>query len=185
MQIIPKTEQKTTKWSGGLTTELLIYPEGSSYADRNFKYRISTATVEIETSVFTPLPDVDRTLMVLNGEMELQHDGYHSTMLSPLQKDKFKGEWTTSSRGTCTDLNLMCRDGAKGDLFGFTIRADETKELMLKGIAHYLYLYKGQLEIESTLVNEGDFITIGQDQNSASIKAIDQCEIILVIIEEF
>ena len=28
-------DYKSTKWSGGITTELYIYPENSSYKDRN------------------------------------------------------------------------------------------------------------------------------------------------------
>ena len=71
MKIYPASTQKTAKWSGGLTTELFIYPEGSAYSERNFDFRLSTATVEIETSVFTPLPHVQRTLMVL--ELSLIH----------------------------------------------------------------------------------------------------------------
>ena len=69
--MIHKEEQTTIRWSGGLSTELYIFPEDSEYVERNFKYRLSTATVEIEQSVFTPLPGVDRTLMVLEGEMKL------------------------------------------------------------------------------------------------------------------
>ena len=46
----------TTTWSGGKTTQLAIAPDGASYAERAFLWRISSATVELEASDFTPLP---------------------------------------------------------------------------------------------------------------------------------
>ena len=35
----------STKWSGGQTTELLVEPDSSSLAKRDFDFRLSTATV--------------------------------------------------------------------------------------------------------------------------------------------
>ena len=50
----------TSTWSGGTTTQLAIAPEGAVYAERSFLWRVSSATVELETSDFTPLPDYNR-----------------------------------------------------------------------------------------------------------------------------
>ena len=67
--IVKKTssEYSTSAWSGGTTTELGIGPEGSRYADREFLWRISSATVDLEESTFTALPDYDRIIMTLEG----------------------------------------------------------------------------------------------------------------------
>ena len=62
----------TTAWSGGTTTQLAIAPEGAVYADRKFLWRLSSAQVELEHSDFTPLPDYDRLISVLKGELELK-----------------------------------------------------------------------------------------------------------------
>ena len=43
-------------WSDGTTTQLLIAPEGAHYAARDFLWRVSSATVELDESDFTPLP---------------------------------------------------------------------------------------------------------------------------------
>lgn len=67
MQLIPKSAQTTSNWSGGTTTQLFIYPPEASYAARNFLFRISTATVETETSTFTDLTGFNRILLLLNG----------------------------------------------------------------------------------------------------------------------
>ena len=47
--IIVRTEKdyKVSKWSGGDTTELYLYPENGDYRSGNFQLRISSATVEI------------------------------------------------------------------------------------------------------------------------------------------
>ena len=48
IKIVKEQGQKISKWSGGITNQLYIYPENSSYENRNFKWRISSANVEAE-----------------------------------------------------------------------------------------------------------------------------------------
>ena len=74
VELLHKKDHKTTEWSGGLTTELSIAPEGSVYADRDFMWRLSSATVELEESDFTSLPDYDRIIMTLKGDISLSHN---------------------------------------------------------------------------------------------------------------
>jgi len=62
VKLITKEQQKTSKWSGGTTTQLAIYPEDADYGKRNFTWRLSTATVEAAESVFTSLPGIDRII---------------------------------------------------------------------------------------------------------------------------
>ena len=38
----------TTKWSGGLTTQLGIAPASAVYADRDFLWRLSSESVELK-----------------------------------------------------------------------------------------------------------------------------------------
>ena len=61
----------TTQWSGGATTQLAIAPKGAVYADRDFLWRLSSATVELDESDFTPLPAYDRVISTLRGDMVL------------------------------------------------------------------------------------------------------------------
>ena len=72
--IIKKSDWKVTNWSGGITSELFIYPQKSVFKNGDYNLRISIATVEVEKSTFTPLKDVNRTLLVLNGSLELNHE---------------------------------------------------------------------------------------------------------------
>lgn len=106
----------TSLWSGGSTKELAIFPKKSKYSERNFIWRLSSATVETDESNFTKLPDYDRVLMVLSGEVVLSYEGERVSRLKELEQDRFDGAWKTKSFGKITDYNLMVRKGNEGYL---------------------------------------------------------------------
>ena len=103
-------EYTASRWSGGTTTQIAIAPAGAIYAERDFLWRVSSATVELETSDFTPLPDYERFLSTLRGIVRLTH-GEGTIELTPGSVHRFDGGAPTSSEGTCTDFNLMLRKG--------------------------------------------------------------------------
>lgn len=98
-------------WSGGTTTQLAIFPPEAVYADRDFLWRVSSATVDLEESDFTPLPDYDRLIATLRGEIVLTHNGGAPLTLRPYEVHAFSGGDATHSVGRCTDFNLMLRRG--------------------------------------------------------------------------
>ncbi len=98
-------------WSGGTTTQLGIAPQGAVYADRDFLWRVSSATVDLEVSDFTALPDYNRLISTLEGEIDLTHDGGEAIHLAPYGVHGFDGGWQTRSVGRCRDFNLMMRKG--------------------------------------------------------------------------
>lgn len=112
-RIVRKEELPSGRWSGGTTTELAIWPPEAVYAERNFVWRVSSARVEAEESDFTPLPGVERCLMILEGTLHLVHEGHYEATLGPFEQDNFSGDWRTHSRGAVTDFNLMttCAEG--------------------------------------------------------------------------
>lgn len=115
-KILKKTDYTTTQWSGGDTTELYIYPENSNYQKRDFLFRLSSATVNVEKSEFTKLDGVSRKLMLLSGEMELIHKDKYNKKLMPFEQDSFMGDWNTESYGQARDFNLMTRLNCTGEL---------------------------------------------------------------------
>jgi uncharacterized protein len=114
--ITRKQEMQTSRWAGGTTTQIAIHPSGASLSERNFHFRISTATVEAESSTFTFLPGVKRVLMILEGKLELEHVGHYSKTLLASETDVFPGDWETHSRGKVRDFNLMTTCNADGTL---------------------------------------------------------------------
>ena len=109
--LLNKADYVTTSWSGGTTTQLAIAPEGAVYADRDFLWRLSSATVELPHSDFTPLPDYDRFLSVLEGEIQLKIDARAPFPLVPGELVAFDGGAPVESWGKCVDFNLMVRKG--------------------------------------------------------------------------
>lgn len=116
VKLIRKDQFKTSVWSGGTTTQLAIYPKDALYSERNFKWRLSSAKVEEEESVFTLLPGINRIIMILDGKLILEHEGHHSCILKPFEIDSFSGSWKTKSYGKVTDFNLMMSAECEGEL---------------------------------------------------------------------
>lgn len=112
---IRKEDMAVSNWSGGTTTEIMIWPRGSVYAERNFLFRISTAKVELDESDFTPLPDYDRFIASIEGSMLLTHTlegGEEKAEVLPLSTvHRFDGGTPTHCVGRARDLNLMLRKG--------------------------------------------------------------------------
>ena len=143
-----------SNWSGGKTKELAIFPADSKYADREFIYRLSSATVDLEESDFTMLPDYDRVLMVLQGSAVLTYNGKKSVHLNELEQDSFDGAWTTKSYGKITDYNLMTRKGTAGKVDVIRPEAEavemgDTLESDLRRRTHALYCKEGYLIVNA------------------------------------
>lgn len=172
IKIIRKPEQLTNIWSGGTTTQLYIYPEDADYSKRNFMWRISSAKVDAEESEFTNLPGIWRLIMVLEGEMTLEHKGHHSVHLKPYEQDSFSGEWTTHSRGRVRDFNLMMAEGCRGYLNVIFIKKGVyneklewklTEEFSKKAEAFYCSYGCVTVTIngkEGHILNKGDFLIV-------------------------
>lgn len=107
---------KTALWSGGTTTELYLYPPTGSYAARDFLIRISSATVDLDESDFTPLPGVERFITPLEGSFTLSHPGVPGVKLVPLSAPyRFSGDIPTHCVGKATDFNIMLH-GCQGHM---------------------------------------------------------------------
>ncbi len=111
--ISPETYLSST-WSGGRTTQLCLLPAGASYAERNFDLRISSATVEMEESVFSDLRGYSRIIAPLEGSFDLQHPdrkGLQHFHLERYQLHAFDGGEKTLCRGRGRDFNVIFRHG--------------------------------------------------------------------------
>ena len=129
-RIIRPEDFETGVWSGGTTTQIAVYPEDSSYGERNFIFRLSSATVDTDRSEFTHLPDYDRWLMILEGSARLVYGNDREISLKPYERDAFDGGAATVSFGKVMDYNMMLRKGGRGSMEA--VRLDEnTKKITL------------------------------------------------------
>jgi len=188
ININKKSDFLTTKWSGGATTEIAIFPESAKYSQRNFQYRISTATIEVEQSEFTLLPGFSRVLMILDGSGYIIHEGRFEAELKKYQSHNFSGDWKTSFLGMATDFNLMTTENYTGNLQVLIIeKTSSVLELLVEtNSLTGFYFYKGLANIKtnSEIINceEGDFISFTELEKNGNIEinAIQDCEIIVV-----
>lgn len=191
IEIVKKEEFKTSSWSGGTTTQFLIYPKEAQYNERNFKWRISSAKVEAEESTFTYLPGISRIIMVINGKLFLEHEGKKKITLEPFQQDSFMGDITTKSFGKCTDFNLMMREEYTGKLEAFALDSKSQIKIANEGsklypITDVFYAVNGNIEVEfknkQFEIQQGDlfYIEISKDKEELYILNKEDKEINII-----
>ncbi len=61
INLIKNIDYTPTYWSGGMASELITYPIDSSFANRDFLWRIGCAKIDIDTSIFSNLPSIKKT----------------------------------------------------------------------------------------------------------------------------
>lgn len=183
MSILKRTKNdfKTTYWTGGRTTQLYISPEASSFSDQNFNLRISSATVEIEESVFTLMPGYVRKLMVLEGELFIEHIGHHSIFLKPFEQDLFQGEWETRSKGKVTDFNVIFKGGIDPQLSHISSMKGDS--LFLDNCAFsFVYVHEGSLQLNEIEFKKGEIALI-ECEKRVEFVANYNAELILVEVD--
>jgi len=166
LSIISTDKFNTINWSGGISTQLYIYPETADYGLRNFDFRLSTAKVEVEKSDFTSLPGVSRKIMILDGQIEISHQDHYKKELNEFDLDEFEGDWQTSSVGICTDFNLMTRGKTKGDLSSLALFKNQIIDFTItdKHIKILIYLYSGKIaftiEGNNFILDQGELLIL-------------------------
>ena len=152
MRHLRPADYTVSDWSGGRTVQLSIGPEGERYADRKFLWRISSATVELETSEFTALPDYERLIAPIRGEMILSHNGGEEILLRPFDVHRFDGADLTVSKGKCTDFNLMLRKGkVTGEMRAIRLGSGGQQRITpeMPGDTVLLYLAEGTARVQT------------------------------------
>ena len=115
---IKKEDFITTKWAGGETSQLAIYPEDAIFSEKDFLWRISSATFSSTESNFSNFSGYQRYTLPLEGKLSLYHQGLYNRELDKYEVDYFDGHWNTSSRNTmdCMDYNFIIKGGNIGKL---------------------------------------------------------------------
>ena len=171
MKLIRENGLKTEQWNSGSTTEIMIYPPGSMYSNRQFEWRLSIATIDEEQSLFTKLVGYTRTTMVLKGELTLHHVNRYTVHLKTLEQDDYRGDWETKSEGKVTNLNLItdrCTSSKMEvkrffqKLLDYPIDFVEHREEKI----HHLLMALEPIEIQGNLnisLRKGDFLYLTKE----------------------
>lgn len=150
IQVIRPDAYQVSTWSGGTTTQIAIFPPQERYTDRNFLWRVSSASVNLAESDFTALPDYIRLICTIQGEIDLSHNEGPWLHLRPFELHRFDGADRTCSRGLCTDFNLMLRKEAAmdGDVLCAQLDIGQEKTLAaIPGASVLAYCVSGALKV--------------------------------------
>jgi environmental stress-induced protein Ves len=161
--IYPADNRTTINWASGTSTEIFIYPADGSFVDRDFLFRISTATVEAEESTFSFFEGITRHLMILDGALELTHKGRYTKQLKPFDQDTFSGEWPTRSKGKVTDFNLMLKGDASGSITHHSLSPGNARAFTADTKFYFIYLATGNaVASDGSVLSAGDLIQFTQ-----------------------
>lgn len=113
-KIIKKEDFITTKWAGGETTQLFIHPEDAIFSEKDFLWRISSATFTSTESEFSNFSGYQRYILPLEGSLNLYHKGLYDRKLDKYEVEYFDGLWNTFSKNTidCRDYNFIVKNGS-------------------------------------------------------------------------
>ncbi|MDT8284725.1 MAG: HutD family protein [Thermovirgaceae bacterium] len=128
-------------WSGGTVNQLFIDPEDADIGRKDFIFQVSTATVDVEGSLFTFFDNYDRVIMTTDKDFVLIHDDKDEVFLSKYEPHLFNGGDKTQGKGKVNDYNLIMKRG--------TCRGDTMALSLAKGSR--VYPRKGNDECDETL----------------------------------
>lgn len=185
------SERYAAKWAGGTTTQLAIFPPTAVYTKFNFLFRISTATVEVPESTFTFMSGVTRHLMILDGELDIDHKGRYKKHLAKFGYDVFDGEWPTTAKGMVTDFNLMVREKATGKLQALALRERQEETMIFRTSTAFsgFYMLEGSMRMiagaNSAELKKGDFVLCEHEREEVimHIQALEYCEVIVATVQ--
>ena len=125
INLLRANDFQVSDWSGGKTKQLYLSPPTGHYGKREFDYRLSTATVELAESQFSDLSGFHRILMSLDHTLHLHNASrQEETVLAPFTPYFFEGSDSITSRGTCTDFNLIYSDHYQGQMLAISDREE-------------------------------------------------------------
>ena len=151
-KVLKREDFVTTRWAGGETTQLSIYPEHSVFSNKDFLWRISSATFTAAESAFSDFTGYQRYILPLEGELTVQHKGLYGRALKKYDVEYFDGSWTTTSKNSldCRDYNFIVKSGSLAKMQIL----NEGDEYILKGseVATFFSIHDFSIELS----NEGD-----------------------------
>ncbi|MCG7330872.1 HutD family protein [Streptococcus cristatus] len=129
ISLLRANDFQVSDWSGGKTKQLYLSPPTGHYGKREFDYRLSTATVEAAESEFSDLSGFHRILMSLDHTLYLHNASrQEETVLAPFTPYFFEGSDSITSRGTCTDFNLIYSDHYQGQMLAISDREELSQD---------------------------------------------------------
>ncbi|NEW66802.1 hypothetical protein GMA06_07250 [Granulicatella sp. zg-84] len=151
IQIIDKKEYVVSVWSGGKTTQICLAPPHAKFEVGEFDYRVSSATINLEKTVFTSLPNYNRIIMPIQQTLTLQHPdiSQKKIVLQSFEIYFFNGDMKTVSYGKCVDFNVIYKPTYKSEVGVYNAK---DVSVLKKGIVYILFAIQ---DIQLTFYKNG------------------------------
>lgn len=180
MKIVTANHFLISSWSGGTTTQLIIFPEGASLSERNFDWRISSAVVETEESDFTVFDGYERILIPLEGSLEMEHqteNGILNQSVNTFELARFKGSWKTHGKGKLTDFNLIFKP-VYAPVVSVQIW-EAGKQVQWEPDVTAVYLHQGILESEGQRI-DASAVLLPNGQSDSICLTLERARVIII-----
>ena len=171
-KVIRECDYITTRWSGGTTSQIMIWPENAVFSQRRFQWRISKATVENGESKFTRMDGFHRELYMMTGKTVL-HFPEEEKYMEPGEIIHFNGESEIWSVGCGTDLNLIMKNGVDGCMEEKEFNVGNIVEIEKKRKWKHclIYMVSGKVSGKNLEITAGNSILITPDNRDEIVLA--------------
>lgn len=166
---ISKQHISPSIWDGGKTYEYFIYPPDKTYANRDFLFRISGASIEKKPSVFTRFENFQRFLVMLDNDLNISRNN-NAEHYSQQDVFVFDSNDEIISQSLGNDFNVMV---SKSITFSKVEILTETNN----SIADFILVFAKveteiQLNNQKITLEKNDLLVIeNADQQEISIKS--------------
>ena len=169
--LLKSNDFQVSNWSGGKTKQLYLSPPTGHYGKRNFDYRLSTATVELAESQFSDLSGFHRILMSLDHTLHLHNASrQEETVLAPFTPYFFEGSDSITSRGTCTDFNLIYSDHYQGQMLAISDREELSQDEAIQFIYALSDLMVTGTGLPSLNLETGQLLIVEKDAQETELR---------------
>ena len=162
---------QVSDWSGGKTKQLYLSPSTGDYGRREFDYRLSTATVEAAESEFSDLSGFHRILISLDHPLRLLNASrQEETALDPFIPYFFEGSDFITSRGTCTDFNLIYSDHYQGQMLAISDREELSQDEAIQFIYALSDLRVTGTDLPSLNLETGQLLIVEKEAQETELQ---------------
>ncbi len=184
IRIQKEKDCKVVNWANGTSTELFVFPADGNFQTRDFTFRISTATVEAEETTFSDFFGLTRILMILEGNINLIHEGRYSKQLAPFDQDTFDGSWLTKSQGKVRDFNVMFKENVAGKVSHFAINEEQSESFTLSGTHDFFFVQNGSFHFNDLEIQKNDLLIIEREgAESIELTCLEAGDLVKVEIQ--
>lgn len=173
-RILERSDYKVSEWTGGETSQIMIYPEASSLEKRDFIFRVSSATCPEEESPFSDFTGFSRYISSLDEILILDHEG-EKRKINPYEVYFFDGADRVASKSAVRDFNLILKEGVRGSMRSKALITETS--FNFKTGKNLIFNYDSPLELEvdgrSTRLEEFSTIVIEDEELELVLRPLE------------